>query len=165
MTTMETKDFSTWKAFMLNWTRTELGKKVQGISNTTLNELQKTLAEGIELGESIPKLAKRIDKLYLDNIIPHRSTVIARTEVISACNMASQAGAKATGLKLDKEWLASRDDKVRKAHAEANGQRVDIDDPYTVEGQHLMFPGDTSMGASKDNTIQCRCYEVYYPIR
>lgn len=66
-----------------------------------------------------------------------------------------------------KEWETMGDGKVRRPpessfnHVAANGQRVGIMEPYIVSGQLLMYPGDTSMGASIGNVANCRCVSIY----
>ena len=146
----------------------ESAKKVTSISNTTRDRIRKALTAGSEAGEGIDKLARRLDGI-LKQTIPFRSEVVARTEVISASNLSSQATARSTGLDLNKEWIATRDDRVRGFeledefdHLAADGQTVHISQPYTVSGQQLMFPGDTSLGATAANVIQCRCTEGYH---
>ena len=42
-------------------------------------------------------------------------------------------------------------------HKNANGQQVLLEEPFTVGGEKLMHPGDSSMGASAKNIIHCRC--------
>lgn len=150
-----------WKDQVLVWLATESSKKVKQIDRTTRTDIRLTLAEGVTEGEGIDKIADRIDKLYLKKIIPYRSEVIARTEVISASNLGSRAGAKQTGLPLNKEWIATRDGRTRDDHAAADGEIRDLDAPYDVGGEKLIFPGDTSLGASASNVIQCRCTEGY----
>lgn len=146
---------------ILAWIQMGAGSKIAGINRTTLKKIKRQLAEGIAEGESIPKLAKRIDRLYLRQIIPNRSRVIARTEIISASNLGSRAGALATGLTLDHEWIATRDGRTRDAHASVDGQTKPITTAYSVAGEQLMFPGDSSLGASASNTVQCRCTEGF----
>lgn len=137
--------------------------KIDRINTTTLRLLRAELRAGVEAGEGIDKIAERIDALYLDQIIPNRSTVIARTEVIQASNMGSMAGAKATGIpRLKKVWLATRDIRTRESHLVNDGETVEIDSAFTLDtGSRLMFPGDTSLGASPADTIQCRCTQFY----
>lgn len=135
-------------------------KVVGDIAATTKAQLSEIVAEGIRHGLSIPDIARNLDTLYLDEIIPNRSVVIARTETISSTNFGGQVAAKATGLRLDKRWLATTtDDRTRPEHLAANGQQVPIDQPYTVAGEPLMFPGDPNGSAA--NIIQCRCTETY----
>ena len=146
-------------------------RKVTGIVETTARALGETLDEGIAAGDSIPQLAKRIDALYLEEIIPRRSTVIARTETIAASNYGGQEGAKEIAAgegMLQKEWISTRDGRTRSLargdshdHVNPDGQVRPIDEPYDVSGEKLMFPGDVSLGASAGNTIQCRCTEGY----
>jgi hypothetical protein len=66
-----------------------------------------------------------------------------------------------------KEWQTMGDILVRRPpkssfnHVAANGQRVGIMEPFIVSGQLLMYPGDSSLGASKGNVINCRCLSLY----
>jgi hypothetical protein len=142
----------------------ESGKKITQITETTRNQVRLALSEGVAAGEGIDVIAKRLDALYLDKIIPYRSEVIARTEVIAASNLGSRAGAKQTGLVLNHEWISTRDTRTRDFHAMADGETVPMDIPYLVGGEQLMFPGDTSHGASGGNIINCRCTEGFIPV-
>lgn len=135
------------------------GQKVTQISTSEQAEIQSALADGVAAGESIPQLAKRIDDLYLLQIIPNRSTVIARTEVVSASNYGSQQAAQKSGLTLKKVWLATSDNRTRPDHAAANGQEVDLDQPFTVGGATLMYPGDPAGPAGE--VVNCRCTQFY----
>lgn len=139
------------------------GSKVTQINGTTLAQLQSELSDGVAAGESIPDLAKRIDNLYLQQIIPNRSTVISRTEVVSASNWSAVEAAKQSGLTLNKVWLATEDARTRPAHAAADGQVVALDVPFEVDGEQLMQPGDSSGSAS--NVIQCRCTVYFQRVR
>lgn len=140
------------------------GQKVKDITATTLKALQGTLADGVAQGESIPQLAKRLDALYIDEIIPNRSVNVARTEVVGASNFASHEAAgqfsDQYGVQLTKVWLATPDSRTRPAHADADGQEVPLDQPFEVGGEELMYPGDSENG-SADNICQCRCTQYY----
>jgi HK97 family phage portal protein len=157
-----------WLNEVQTWIAAHGAERVESISSTTERKLRNALQEHVSAGLSIPDMQAKVDELYLEQIIPHRSEVIARTEVLSASNVASQAAARSTGLPLEKEWIATRDDRTRTSedsefdHLEADGQKVAMDQPYTVSGEQLMFPGDSSLGASAGNTIQCRCTEGYH---
>lgn len=138
-------------------------QKVQQITESTRAEIQSALSDGVAAGESIPKLSKRIDDLYLEQIIPNRSKVIAATEVVSASNWSSQQAAKQSGLTLKKVWLATEDARTRPAHAEADGQEVDLDEPFDVDGEQLQYPGDPA--GSAENVIRCRCTQFYRRVK
>lgn len=144
-------------AYLLNLSAT----KVKQLSGTTLEELRQALADGVAAGEGIPELAKRIEQLYLTQIIPNRSTNIAQTEVCAASNWASHQAAQQSGLTLNKVWLATGDNRTRPDHADADGQSVPMDQPFTVGGFQMMFPGDSSMGAPAKEVCYCRCTQFY----
>lgn len=54
-----------------------------------------------------------------------------------------------------REWVAILDERTRDWHAEADGQRVAIGEPFNVGGEDLMEPGDPA--GSPENIINCRC--------
>jgi HK97 family phage portal protein len=148
------------------------GEKITQISNTTREQVARQLTLGINAGEGTDQLAKRIDKLFLEEIIPNRSEVIARTETIAASNAGSQAGARALKQPMNKEWISVQDDRTRGVedtdahdHVGLDGQVVDLETAYTDprSGAQLMFPGDSSLGAPAGAVIQCRCTEGYLP--
>lgn len=153
-----------WASHILGYLSKSAAERVTNVQDTTKDQIRAALAEGHAAGESVDELAARIDDLYLDAVIPYRSEVIARTEVLTASMSGSRAGALATGLPLDHEWVSTSDDRTRSSHADpsVNGQRVDLASPFQVNGSRLMFPGDASLGAKAGEIIQCRCAEVYH---
>ena len=62
---------------------------------------------------------------------------------------------------LQKEWIAARDERVRSAHAVANGQIVDFEDKFLVGGEYLDRAGDPRGSAA--NVINCRCSIAPFP--
>ncbi len=89
---------------------------------------------------------------------------LVRTEATAAANFA-QAQAAQTIFppeQMQKEWIASFDDRVRDTHSQADGQIVMANNTFLVGGQPMMFPGDPAGGAAE--TINCRCSVAYFPI-
>ena len=62
-----------------------------------------------------------------------------------------------TGQTMVKTWVTLLDEVTRSSHVLADRQERPINTPYTVQGERLMVPGDTSLGASVSNIIRCRC--------
>ena len=91
---------------------------------------------------------------------PDRARLVAENETQSLCNLSEFDRAKEQGFKY-KEWLAMLDEKTRETHAMADGQKVDIDTPFIVGDSLMMFPTDTSLGASPQEIINCRCIMKY----
>ena len=61
---------------------------------------------------------------------------------------------------LQHTWVTMGDSKVRPWHQTANFQTVPRNEPFLVMNQNLMYPGDTSMGATMENISHCRCVEI-----
>ena len=56
-----------------------------------------------------------------------------------------------------KEWVSQGDSRVRSAHLAVDSVQVLVTDAFTVGGEQLMQPGDTSLGATARNIVNCRC--------
>ncbi|WP_339171470.1 phage portal protein [Anoxybacillus sp. FSL W8-1294] len=164
---MEKKDdvedeFDVFDKAVQEFISSTVANKIVNINDNTKNMVKEIISKGFEEQLTVPEIRDQIEALYLEQIIPNRSMVIARTEVISASNAGSRYAAKQTGLQLEKEWVATADKRTRKSHKKADGQRRGIDEPYEVGGHKLMYPGDPSGPA--EEVIQCRCTEVYHTV-
>jgi hypothetical protein len=90
-----------------------------------------------------------------------RSDTIAQTEVQEAAEGSkfwealALASANAFVEKTRNEWDAILDRRTRSAHATADGQVTDVGQHFIVGGERLRWPGDTGLGASVGNTINC----------
>ncbi|MBM3314267.1 phage portal protein [candidate division WOR-3 bacterium] len=87
-------------------------------------------------------------------LMPARAERVARTEIIGSLNGGKLDGYRQAGLQ-QKEWLATKDDRVRDEHLEADGQTVPIAEAFEVGGERLDYPGDP--GGDPGNIINCRC--------
>ena len=125
------------------------------VADTTHKAIIKELSEGFKLGEGIPELSNRIKNMHEFSM--KRATVVSRTEIISSSNAGTLQGYKESGVVIGKEWDSHEDERTRKHHLEANGQRVKLDDPFIVDDDLLDYPGDNSHDAKASNVIQCRC--------
>lgn len=127
------------------------------IQETTRDQLIETIREGIEAAESYQEIVGRVVGVYED-LRGYRAERIARTEVLRSLNFGSWVAYKQSGVVVEKEWLATMDDRVRDAHSQADGQRVGIDESFNVGGEELMYPVDPAGSAT--NTIHCRCTTI-----
>ena len=65
-------------------------------------------------------------------------------------------------LRVKKKWNDIGDTHTRDTHRFAGAQSaIAMNKPFLVGASLLMFPGDTSLGASLDEIIGCRCYLTY----
>lgn len=120
-------------------------------------QISACVTSSILQGKSIKGMA---DDLQTRIPTMNRTSAIrtARTAVTGAQNagrMDSYVSAEKMGIKLKKSWLATIDGRTRHEHALLDGQTVDTDKPFKVDGYELMFPGDPSGPAHL--TYNCRC--------
>jgi len=93
----------------------------------------------------------------------YRAERLVRSSYNSASNHANLEAILDAGY-TKKKWLTSRDARVRRPtpsnpfdHRSAEGQTVPVDQPFIVSGEQLMYPGDSSRGASIGSLANCRC--------
>lgn len=134
-------------------------ERASTISSTTAEQLRSIIVAGELEGLGVREIAKNITQ-RIPSIATARSNTIARTETHSASGYASAMAAEETGLNLKKEWVAFIDGREREAHREADGQVVNRDEDFTVDGEQLAFAGDPS--GSAGNIINCRCTVLYF---
>lgn len=128
----------------------EVGDELWGVARSEL-------LAGFEAGESIEQLADRLR--HSAGLTAKKATLVARTQIIEANNAASIATARAADLDMQKEWMSAEDRRVRPAHAEANGQRVDLNDKFLVGGYQADYPGDPVLSPAL--RYSCRCTVGY----
>lgn len=150
-----------WEAFIERYLRAQGGKRIQEVMSTTRKRITNSLADSYAKGEGADTMADKI--MASEKFTAGRSLVIARTEVVSASNMGSQAAAESFGIPLKKAWLATEDGRERETHAAADGQTVGLNEAFEVGGSRLLFPGDSSMGAEAGEVCNCRCTQTYEP--
>jgi len=123
--------------------------------------IQGEINEANALGESIPQIQERLEKVFKFNDAV-RTERIARTEMLSTANRARLASYEQSGEVEGLRWLAAHDDRTRDSHADADGQTVPIHTPFTVGGAKLDAPGvgaNGTMGPASE-VINCRCTVV-----
>lgn len=120
-------------------------------------KITSSVTSGILQGKSIKgisdDLQTRIPTMNRDSAI--RS---ARTAVTGAQNAGRQDSYEAAvkmGIEMEKQWLATLDNRTRHEHAMLDGQTVDYDEPFEVSGYKLMYPGDPS--GAPEMIYNCRC--------
>ena len=120
-------------------------------------QITASVTSGILQGKSIGRIADDLQK-RLTNMDRDSAIRTARTAVTGAQNagrMDSYIAAQKMGIKMQREWMATLDNRTRHAHAMLDGQRADIDKPFKVDGYEIMYPGDKS--APGYLVYNCRC--------
>ncbi len=113
------------------------------------------LTQGVLLGESIPKMARRVQRVTGSNYATAVRT--ARTTVTGAENAGrvhSYQRAKEMGIKLQKQWVATRDNRTRHSHRQLDGQKIPNEEGAKF-ANGCRHPGDPQ--GRYDEICNCRC--------
>jgi len=129
---------------------------IKTISSYFFNQLKNEFAISAKLSESQAQLMERIAEFQEDKV-PWMARRIAQTETTQMFNGGSQKGYELSTVVGGKQWIANLQGNPRPAHEDAHLQVVPVKKPFIVDNETLMFPGDTTMGASPGNTINCHC--------
>lgn len=112
---------------------------IKGINEYTIERLKAVLAEGLENGESIEQLAKRVEDVF-DIAIGSRARTIARTEVLKSTNAATLEAYKQSKVVKGKEWLTARDAKVDDLCRSLDGKVIKLDAEFKEASYSGAFP-------------------------
>lgn len=155
-------DFNARDERLLRWLSDRARRQAELIQGVTDEDVIMTLWDVVYEGPfTIDKAAERIEESY--SFSHERAVTIARTEIISAGRSGQYYGDMQSGIVIGKKWMSAHQDRTRDGHREADGQVVAFDEPFIVANgsgqmEPLLFPGDTSLGASASNVINCRCW-------
>lgn len=127
--------------------------------------IQNSVLHGILQGETLDAIALRIARETGEKAF-NSARRNARTAYTSAQNAGALYSMRRArdelGIKLQKRWMATLDDRTRDAHADLDGQVRDIDEPFDSILGPIMYPGDPD--ADPANVWNCRCYmDEFYP--
>jgi hypothetical protein len=149
-----------WVARLRRFITTEGATSIRGITETVRKKVRAVLVQAAEAGQGVAEAARTL-RAEVATFSRAEAVTIVRTELITASNLGSLMGAEATGLQLDKVWLATPGARTRPTHQAANGQKVGLSQSFTVGGFAARYPGDPLLPAKE--RVQCRCTQTYRP--
>lgn len=139
---------------------TQAYMKSKYVTKTSHEIVKRVITDGLEKGLSESQIAKNLKQDFGADSASGRSRMIARTEVHNAASYGMQNGAEETELPLlMREWVSVFDERTRDDHAEADGQKREMDEPFLIGDEEVDYPGD----GSPENAINCRCTLIYEP--
>ena len=142
------------------------GTRVVSVGGNRKKELIKTLKRYMadpDFQSMNEVQAGRILRKKFKDMSVSNAKRIVRTESVNAANYATNQSATDVFGKnnLQKEWIATFDNRTRIDHIQANGQVVDMNQKFLVGGEELSYPGDSRGSAA--NVINCRCTNAPFP--
>lgn len=132
-----------------------LGEDVDYLKKSIKAELSRGIANGSSWLDIAAHIANGMNSPF--NKALKRSSLIARTEGHRIQNQAAldcQHKAKDKGADVLKQWDSTLDKRTRKAHVEADGKIVELDEYFSVGGEEMEAPG---VGGTAKNVCNCRC--------
>lgn len=124
-------------------------------------QIRNCVTQGIIQGEGLDEIIKRImrDAKESSESNARRNARTAMTGAQNAGRVETMRQAERLGIKVLKHWMATLDMKTRDTHQELDGQEVEPDDVFTVDGHEIRFPGDPH--AWPELVQNCRCTLTY----
>ena len=115
--------------------------------------LSSQLTQGVMLGESIPKIARRVRNVTGSNMAAAvRTARTCTTAAENAGRVDSYRRAKGMGIDLKQEWLATLDGRTRSSHRKLDGERAEVGEKFS---NGCRYPGDPEGPAWE--VYNCRC--------
>lgn len=120
-------------------------------------DIQKEIKQGLTQGDTYSTMAKRLKKeLEVSN---SKARTIIRTESARVHARAKEESLDAIakeGVRMEKTWLSSQDERVRSSHADMNGVTIPYEDDFELPGGYrAKGPMDARLPAGE--VINCRC--------
>ena len=135
---------------------------VSGTAKKTLVTLTQRLMSDPDFATKGADEKARILRKQFNRYSRFQALRLVRTESARAGNFGIEQSALKVyaGRTLKKRWMTSMDGKERSWHGAANGQEVDFDKPFLVDGEYMQRPGE----GSARNVINCRCSMMPFPV-
>ena len=146
-------------------TKMGLASNVKNVTDYTRELIRKDIEQGLEKNLTKEQIARNITKVTEGTISKMRALRISRTETTHANSKSTEILSNAIPFEQVKIWIPRIDGRERPEHgAMLNKKPIIKKEPFIVGGERLMYPGDSSLGASASNIVNCRCSQHYIPI-
>ena len=135
----------------------------QSYNDTTAKLLTKQLNEGIQAGESLADLTKRVASVYeFSNL--HRAKAVAHTETFYIANEGNKEAYRQSGVVTAMRWYTAEDERVCPFCYPQNGRIVDVNGAFFQKGDVLTAADGTQLRLDYRGIdvpplhTNCRCF-------
>lgn len=131
------------------------GYREQRHLKTFKQQVKDVITRGISSNSTYTQIAQQLSLVTDEEL--YKSYRIARTEghrIATEAKLNSMKRAKKQGADVVKQWDATLDGKTRKKHRKLDGQWVEVDEYFEVQGEKVKAPGKFK---DKGDNINCRC--------
>lgn len=155
-----------WEESIRGWLSKNAGRKITLVNGTLKEWVSKNINEVLsDTTAQIEGLNRELYKRVLNEWVEVRewqTRRIVQTEAMTASSVAGFESVRSLGVPFTKTWSISGNN-TRPGHLEMEGETVDSEEPFMVDGELMMYPRDDSMGASAANIINCACTHIALP--
>lgn len=151
-------------------------KITQTIQDELLKKTNETIIDNASRGLAISnaEIANQVSNEFTAWGVKH-APIVATTEVQEIAEgskyiengaitdlIKDDIGLEAIRKGSEKVWITAGDEKVRDSHSAIDGKVIPAEDVFvTGMGGRMRYCGDTSLGASLSDIINCRCETIY----
>lgn len=169
---------------LLEWRNQQAPLKSGIITNTNRRQMDQALIDARQVlqeqeQEITPQALSLTASVLLARKFRVRNSVIAQTETQESAEVTKAIEARIISggapdilpptfiepvdepLDVTKTWRDMDDKRVRNSHRIVDGTRLPENGIFNVGGSRLQFPGDSSLGATAAQVINCRCFADY----
>lgn len=153
-----------WEDVLLSYARQRAGESIVSVTGTFRETLIAILRSELEEegDRGVEYLTQRIYSRYRAQQ-EWEVRRIVQTETLISTGQAGDMAARSLGVRFTKQWCTSGLVNTRDTHLAVDGTVVGQDEPFRVGDSYLMYPHDTSMGASASEIINCACSCIRQP--
>ena len=140
--------------------KTEQAIREGKLKRWSQQKLQSVMTQSILQGDSISHIAERLTQ-ELGEMSANAAVRTARTMTTSAeaaGRLDAYQEAKDMGIGLRQMWVATLDGRTRHEHRILDGQIREVGEPFEVDGEEIMYPGDDN--APGYLVYNCRCTTI-----
>lgn len=131
-----------------------LVKQATAIGDALAPKVTLTISSATDSGQ----MAAGMNSLF--DLADVHASLVARSANFFANALGTQAALTVhPDQAMNKTWITMGDDRVRPDHMDVDDQTMPVDQPFTVGGESLMYPGDPN--GSDAEVANCRCWLVF----
>lgn len=111
---------------------------VKGLESDLKNDVRQVLQRGLIDGKPYKDISKDVKKVF--DVGENRALAIARTEEQRAMVQGELIGYKQAGVKMNKTWVATIDDKTSPICKALNGTTIPLNESFEYKGEYFSGP-------------------------
>lgn len=164
-----------WQNLFGQFAQQNAGAKIKLVQGTALTTMQRILKANMNdpTFAALGARQKRDVILRQTNLYSRNQALrLVRTEATNAANYGTLQSATTIfpAQQMMKQWVSGQDGRTRSIpkdkfdHVIMDGKQAKFEETFSVQGEQMRHPADSSLGASAGNIVNCRCSVFPFPM-